>query len=638
MRRARRSRPQLNLSLFPFLAVLICTMGVLIVLLVIVVKHADLHADEVKEQQTAKLQQQQTDIEIANETAEVRIALLTDVRAKVNEELREKQQVRSNIQSHINQLRKEAEQIKARYLRMTNLNTESDASAAAEITQQIAAVEAQTAAANQELERVSHEAKQVSRSFAIIPYHGAGGTYRRPIFVECTAKAIILQPYGIELTPEDFDSPLMAGNPLDAALLTIRDYLHSHAVDRKRDQPYPLMIVRPDGAVGYAMARRAMKSWVDQFGYELIPAEMQLSYPPTDENLRKEIEKSVQAARIRMNAIKQAAERPVSLAEIANNQYGSRYADGTQVNSGRATFPHAGGPSGLNQPSQMLASSGNSGGSASSSGQGFDADENSIDQTGNAKQGFGTGTGGSNQNNPQARSSEFTGNATAGSPVGSSMVSSGLGGDGNTQSGTSANDNQASYVPRDQSGPNENDANSALSSQSTFGKAQSNGSQTSGLPSADGTAGGLASMSGPQSGGAGGNQPAFGQQAGSSANLTSLSAQRGKDWALPDKTPNATVYRRQIFMQCSNQELSFRAVNRVQAGGESIAFEKPTSEHIDELIDLVWRRVESWGVAGVRSYWKPQLMIEVQKGGETRAAEIQKLLEESGLDVLLIKL
>ena len=44
MKRLKRPKSGISVSLFPFLAVLICTMGVLIVLLVIAVKAADQHA------------------------------------------------------------------------------------------------------------------------------------------------------------------------------------------------------------------------------------------------------------------------------------------------------------------------------------------------------------------------------------------------------------------------------------------------------------------------------------------------------------------------------------------------------------------------------------------------------------------
>jgi uncharacterized protein YlxW (UPF0749 family) len=56
MRRRRKKRSQLSVSLFPFLAVLICTLGVLIVMLVMAVKSADDQANKVQSEDDAEKQ------------------------------------------------------------------------------------------------------------------------------------------------------------------------------------------------------------------------------------------------------------------------------------------------------------------------------------------------------------------------------------------------------------------------------------------------------------------------------------------------------------------------------------------------------------------------------------------------------
>ena len=59
MRRRRSSQTTLKPSLFPFLAVLICTMGALIALLVLGVQQAHVHAEVVVQQQQSQTKQQQ---------------------------------------------------------------------------------------------------------------------------------------------------------------------------------------------------------------------------------------------------------------------------------------------------------------------------------------------------------------------------------------------------------------------------------------------------------------------------------------------------------------------------------------------------------------------------------------------------
>ena len=112
-----------------------------------------------------------------------------------------------------------------------------------------------------------------------------------------------LQPEGVVLRPEDFDGPLGPGNPLDAALRTTREYLARMGEIQRHGEPYPLLIVRPDGAVAYSVARLAMKSWDEEFGYELVEQESLLEYPPADPQLRQELERAVRDARQRQAAL-----------------------------------------------------------------------------------------------------------------------------------------------------------------------------------------------------------------------------------------------------------------------------------------------------------------------------------------------
>jgi len=89
------------------------------------------------------------------------------------------------------------------------------------------------------------------------------------------------------------------GNPLDAALRTIREHWARAGGDHGSGEPYPLLVVRPDGAVAYSMARAAMSSWDDEFGYELIDSDMILDFPASDPNLKRLLETTIATARQR---------------------------------------------------------------------------------------------------------------------------------------------------------------------------------------------------------------------------------------------------------------------------------------------------------------------------------------------------
>ena len=58
-----------------------------------------------------------------------------------------------------------------------------------------------------------------------------------------------------------------------------------------------------------------------------------------------------------------------------------------------------------------------------------------------------------------------------------------------------------------------------------------------------------------------------------------------------------------------------------------------SSEAIQELVSAIWTRMDSWGVAGVGGYWKPELNVVVMPGAQSRLIEVQRLLSHSGIEV-----
>ena len=90
---------------------------------------------------------------------------------------------------------------------------------------------------------------------------------------------VVLQPEGIVFTESDFDGPMGPGNPLAAALRAAREHLLAgRDFDPLSGEPYPLLLVRPEGINGFYAARMAMKSWGGDFGYELIGDDWKLAY------------------------------------------------------------------------------------------------------------------------------------------------------------------------------------------------------------------------------------------------------------------------------------------------------------------------------------------------------------------------
>jgi hypothetical protein len=313
MRRLRATQNQVALSLFPFLAVLICTMGALIVLLVVVVRNAQVQAEEiatvVDSQQIEERQRRQAELaeqQRQREDSLWRLEVLAAQRKELAKQLDRSRLELSHFEEHHRRLAAQLEQKLRQAASFDQLDQNSQ-----QDQQQMAADLASLRSAIAEAQRQLAEARQrveaTQRSFALLPYDGPQGTRRRPIYVECTQQAVILQPEGITFAPRDFSGPLGAGNPLDAALRAVREYMAASGLLAKGEEPYPLLVVRPGGSISYAAARAAMTSWDNEFGYELIDDEMKLAYGEPDAERARLIARAIDEARQRTEILRSAA-------------------------------------------------------------------------------------------------------------------------------------------------------------------------------------------------------------------------------------------------------------------------------------------------------------------------------------------
>ena len=304
MTRRRFRKQAVSPSLFPFLAVLVCTMGALIVLLVLVVQQARVYAtnvadsrnvdsDEVAVEDDEREQQQ-----LAYDDYAWQREIFEQQRADLTSKLSERRFELSHLEDHIRRLEDEWQRMKRQAEALQNLESQKAATreqSLAELDKLRTAIDE----AKQRLEAARHEAATKPKTFAIIPYDGVNGTKRRPIYIECTEEGIAIQPEGIVLRRGDLEGPLGPGNPLDAALRATREHWARLGDTATNGEPYPLLIVRPNGTLAYNYAREALKAWDDEFGYELIDAEMQLEYPASDGQLHDLLQRTVQRARER---------------------------------------------------------------------------------------------------------------------------------------------------------------------------------------------------------------------------------------------------------------------------------------------------------------------------------------------------
>ena len=305
----RRQQATVSVSLFPFLAVLICTMGALILLLVVIARQARLQAAQAAEAQ-AKAQATELDDELKmeRELVQWRIEQLRISLQKTQSQLAEARMGLGHLEDHARRLGDQFVQLQAA-LKDIEQPDATGGRQRSQLEAELGRLEAKIADVQLRIAEARRTAGQQRASYAVVPYRGPHETHRRPIYVECRADSIVLQPEGIVLTEGDFSGPLGPGNPLAAGLRAAREHLLAEGgLDPEQSgEPYPLLLVRPDGIAAFYAARSAMKSWGSELGYELIGEDWKLDFQAADSQLAQVIRSAVDTARIRQRQLAAAA-------------------------------------------------------------------------------------------------------------------------------------------------------------------------------------------------------------------------------------------------------------------------------------------------------------------------------------------
>ncbi len=289
-------------SLYPFLAVLICTMGTLIVLLVIIARQAQIQAVEEQSAETAAEQQA---VEEERQSLLTRIEELESARERANAAVAEWRLALGRAEDHAHALAKQLARLEQR---QQALKAGTDGGRRQLLETELARVQSDIAEARDLLAEERQRVGGQRPSYAVVPYEGPNGTRRRPIYIECRSDSVVLQPEGVTFGEADFDGPLGAGNPLDAAIRSTREYLLERGqFAAGKDEPYPLFLVRPSGIGAYYVARMAIVSWASDFGYELIDDDWEMAFPLPDPNLAASVEQVVATARARQTRLATAA-------------------------------------------------------------------------------------------------------------------------------------------------------------------------------------------------------------------------------------------------------------------------------------------------------------------------------------------
>ncbi|GAB5403463.1 MAG: hypothetical protein Aurels2KO_16940 [Aureliella sp.] len=671
MTRSRRNRDAIAPSLFPFLAVLLCTMGSLVLILMLIVAGAQASTRRVTQAVEEELQFRTAAVELKEKSLEKD---LDEATIEVEKKRLALQHVENHIQDTLDEL--------AKLKKTKELLEEETASESVEEQQRkLSELERQLAEAKDKLDEVPATKPNGDKPiFAIIPYEGRNGTHRRPIYLECIDGKLIIQPEGVELTERDLQPPYGPGNPLDAALRTIRSEF-APANGAVTSTAYPLLIVRPSGILAYLRARRAMSGWDDQFGYELVDEELELAFPESKSGLKQQIAKTLDLARQRQAAIAMAMPRTYrgEASQYASNGFG-----GSSGPGGNA------GGSGSYDSSRSLSAPGRGGFSADGFSKGFASGEpyaasgeaveeilsgaagfggqpgGSAGRAGSPGVGAGTGltmgqgtmsgeesllgsnaSGGPANGSPGDVNGQGDGNSTLGnessrgSSLGAMAGSSGGGVDGGSAAGSSSMGSPGSggaSAGGAQTGGEQVGiptfglgANSSRQQGGTNqgNQVSQNGSSRRGSPGGN-TANSSGSRRG-QGGSSGSSSSSAGGQRGSASDTRPVASTRGRDWAWSGGSTTLTPVSRSIDMKCTLDGWVLpEAAGKKQI---EIPYEGTPLQRAEKLAELIHNRVESWGFALEGGYWRPELMVEVAPGAKWRFDQLVRLFEGSGLRI-----
>ena len=340
-------------SLFPFLAVLLCTMGTLSLVFVLVARktsaeptpdadetsavvpfdgkaatfghdlsgtivdadalasalNGGLPADDATTSSEYERALEKTgdasleDVRGEIENLDWLLSELSNMRETAEKNLAQQRARLANAEAAIAQLRAEAQAAQQKYEALVN---SGESEGIDDLKARLQSVDCEIEKLMEEAEKLREENADAKHSYAIVPYQGKKGTFRRPIFVECNGDGVFIEPEGVKFDERDFLLAQYPGNPFDAAL---RAVAHRYLVTggQKTEsgdaiEPYPLIIVRPSGANRFYAAIAALASWGELYGYEFVEEDQILEYPQPDPLLAQAAQEQAQIARDRLQA------------------------------------------------------------------------------------------------------------------------------------------------------------------------------------------------------------------------------------------------------------------------------------------------------------------------------------------------
>lgn len=608
MRRSARGE-QSAFSLFPFLAVLLCTMGAMVVLLV-----AMAHVSRQKASREAEIAAAQAEAaKLAVDSPERRAAEQTLEEARRfaeevarlkglgEERLVEEQERLSGLEDHLRRLKDEAESLKAETIELIAVEQENfdDEKIARQELQRLNELIGEL---EDEIDEMKHAATGRERRFAVVPLRDqATGTLRPPVYYECGAEGVTLQPEGIELTVEDLVAPKFS-SPVAAASRAVTRFYEEHPEARAANEvgrPYPLLVVRPDGVESYYRTRAALEQTGVDYGYQPIGDDWPMEYGDANSLLAQWVEDALDTARQERRGLARIVPR------LANELAGAGlYSAGSEGGEGGGFGGEGQGTAGIRVSRADP--------EANNPFEGLRIEGRLPSESGKAPVGP---TGGPAFGRPLTANSDDPGQGQPGdTPRGATSGPAGL--------AYSGAENQA----EEQSPSEETDAGQ----QSGNVTAASSGNPEQQAQRAGSAAGAAGSPNAqPNQTAAAAGQP---NDAGAGQATMPNRNGRSRD-GVPMVRPIRVYVADDRIVVLPDRAQSPSDGDLASSNPQSVGLNGATSDQINEVIAALKRHADSWGIAGSGMYWDPRLVLNVASDGVQRADDLRQLLEAADLKV-----
>ncbi|MCI0358582.1 MAG: hypothetical protein L0211_08870, partial [Planctomycetaceae bacterium] len=416
----------------------------------------------------------------------------------------------------------------------------------------------------------------------------------------------------------------------------------------KAGNPYPLLIVRPDGHAAYGAAREALETWGADFGYELIEQDWKLAYPQAEPQLASRQQEAIVLARQQME-------------KLANSPSRKRRSSASYKISQSGTLERVGGGNGLADGGLAARRRVDTGNGSPGLGGG-----NETAAAGDPSGSFFARGGGRPSSNPLgsmfADGSGATGSGATGSASASRSGATGSASASRRPSGAAASasashepgsdgpglDTEASGATRSASASVASRASDAAGSApgsplSDAGSVRHGTGGPSPYPSGSGSSSGMASPSGGGApiGSAGMTMPSESADPhADSAELnhgasdcSCIADRQGANWALPSKPGRLSPLRRNVRLAVDRDVITVFADPRGFQTLKVIRLGPDTSDAVGELQRSVWEIMKDWGAAPIGFHWRPTLLAVVTQRGAPRYRDLSVLLRDSGFEI-----